>query len=241
MNPPPITTARRCGFTNWIPEYLNIPARNVVPPSTHSRIVRASGTVRTWKIPGRSMPGRGGRTDGAPGDSTSLSYDSVVTSPVLTFFRSTVFFFGEMETASQFVRASMRCITRNSCSFATRRLDSCGITPETWYGSPQFAYETYGPRSTMRISAFSSSLRRRAAHDAPPATPPTMRTFMIHLPFQNGRSTAIRAMRDKSFPQAPRLNLMMLQPLFHLQTRRPRSVLRGGSRWQARARSRWRA
>jgi hypothetical protein len=29
----------------------------------------------------------------------------------------------------------------------------------------------------MRISAFSSNLRRRAAHDAPPATPPTMMTF----------------------------------------------------------------
>ena len=37
--------------------------------------------------------------------------------------------------------------------------------------------------STMRISAFSSSLRRRAAHDAPPATPPTMTTFMICLLF----------------------------------------------------------
>jgi hypothetical protein len=31
----------------------------------------------------------------------------------------------------------------------------------------------------MRISAFSSSLRRRAAHDAPPATPPTMMTFIV--------------------------------------------------------------
>jgi hypothetical protein len=46
--------------------------------------------------------------------------------------RSTVFFFVEIEIASQFVRASILCITRNSCSFATRRLDSCGITPETW-------------------------------------------------------------------------------------------------------------
>ena len=36
-----------------------------------------------------------------------------------------------------------------------------------------------GPRSTMRISAFSSNRRRRAAHDAPPATPPTMMTFMV--------------------------------------------------------------
>ena len=85
-------------------------------------------------------------------------------------------------------RRSRTC-ARKSCSLATRRLDSFGITPETWYGSPQFAYETYGPRSTMRISAFSSSLRRRAAHDAPPATPPTMMTFMLALlpfPFMTG-------------------------------------------------------
>ncbi len=41
-------------------------------------------------------------------------------------------------------------------------------------------------RSTMRISAFSSSRRRRAAHDAPPATPPTMMTFMIT--FHTGRA-----------------------------------------------------
>ncbi len=73
MNPPPMTTARRAGLTNWIPEYLNIPDRNSVPFSIHSRIDRASGTVRTWKIPGRSIPGSGGRTDGAPGERTSLS------------------------------------------------------------------------------------------------------------------------------------------------------------------------
>ncbi len=59
------------------------------------------------------------------------------------------------------------------------------MTPPTWYGSPQFAYDTYGPRSTMRISACSSSLRNRAAQDAPPATPPTMMTFIgTHLSSQ---------------------------------------------------------
>jgi hypothetical protein len=30
----------------------------------------------------------------------------------------------------------------------------------------------------MMIAAFSSNLRRRAAHEAPPATPPTMMTFI---------------------------------------------------------------
>ena len=50
-----------------------MPDRNSDPRSIHSRMARVSGTVRTSKIPGRSMPGRGGRIDGAPGDSTSLS------------------------------------------------------------------------------------------------------------------------------------------------------------------------
>ena len=73
MNPPPMTTARVLGLTVWKPEYLSIPDRNRVPFSIHSRIARVSGTVLTSKIPGRSIPGSGGRIDGAPGDSTSLS------------------------------------------------------------------------------------------------------------------------------------------------------------------------
>ena len=122
--------------------------------------------------------------------------DSVVTSPVATFFRSTVFFCRSMATASQFVRTSTPKIARNICSVATRSLPSSGITPPTWYGSPQFAYETYGPRSTMTISAFSSSRRSRAAQDAPPATPPTMTTFMVFLPLRpsgsgNGSAHAV--------------------------------------------------
>jgi hypothetical protein len=68
-----MTTARVLGLILWKPEYLCIPERNKEPRSIHSRIARASGTVLTWKIPGRSIPGIGGRTDGAPGDSTSLS------------------------------------------------------------------------------------------------------------------------------------------------------------------------
>ena len=47
------------------------------------------------------------------------------------------------------------------------------------FGPIDVAYETYGPRSAMRIFACSSNLRRRAAHDAPPATPPTMMTFIF--------------------------------------------------------------
>ena len=127
------------------------------------------------------MPGSGGRIDFAPGDSTSLSYDSVVTAPVATSRSSTVFLSGEIFTASHPVRTSTEKKPRNISGLATSRLDSFGITPPTWYGRPQFAYETYGPRSTIRICAFSSSRRNRAAHDAPPATPPMITTFLPGL------------------------------------------------------------
>ena len=73
MNPPPTTTACFAGFTVWNPEYTSIPVRKLVPRAIHSRIARASGTVRTSKIPGRSIPGIGGRTVAAPGESTSAS------------------------------------------------------------------------------------------------------------------------------------------------------------------------
>ena len=78
-----------------------------MPRSIHWRIVRTSGTVRTSKMPGRSIPGSGGRTEAAPGESTSLSYDSIVTSPVATLRSSTVLRLGEMAIASQFVLVSM--------------------------------------------------------------------------------------------------------------------------------------
>ena len=55
-----------------------------------------------------------------------------MTLPVLTSRRSTVFFFGSMATASQLVRTSTSKTARNICSVATSRLDSSGMTPETW-------------------------------------------------------------------------------------------------------------
>ena len=73
MNPPPTTTARFGFVTTWSPVYESSPVRVSVPRSSHFRMVRASGTVLTEKIPGRSMPGSGGRIGAAPGDSTSLS------------------------------------------------------------------------------------------------------------------------------------------------------------------------
>jgi hypothetical protein len=45
-----------------------------------------------------------------------------------------------------------------------------------WKGKPQFAKDTKGPFSNKTISDFSESLLARAAQEAPPATPPTMRT-----------------------------------------------------------------
>jgi len=43
----------------------------------------------------------------------------------------TVLSLREIDTASQLVRASMENWSRNSCSLATRRLDSFSITPDT--------------------------------------------------------------------------------------------------------------
>jgi len=80
-----------------------------------------------------------------------------------------------MEIASKLVRRSMLKAFLKNGSLA--RL--LGDYAANVVGSPQFAYDTYGPRSTMMICAFSSNLRRRAAREAPPATPPTMMTFMI--------------------------------------------------------------
>ncbi len=73
MNPPPTTTARSGFVTTCCPVYESIPEWGGSFCWSHSRIVRASGTVRTEKIPGRSMPGSGGRIGAAPGERTSLS------------------------------------------------------------------------------------------------------------------------------------------------------------------------
>ena len=113
------------------------------------------------------------RADGASsGDSTSLSYDSVVTSPLATSRSWTVLSSAEIPIASQPVRQSTANCSRKTRSFATSRSDSCSITPPTWYGRPQFAKETYGPRSTMTISArfvepAQTRRARGAAGDAP--------------------------------------------------------------------------
>ena len=76
MKPPPTTTAR-FGFIHHLVTRVRVhPRRSAESRSSHSRIFLASGTVLTEKIPGRSIPGSGGRIGAAPGDNTSLSYFS---------------------------------------------------------------------------------------------------------------------------------------------------------------------
>ena len=102
-----------------------------MPRSTHSRMVRASGTVLTWKIPGRSMPGRGEADRKRAGRQDQLVVGLGRDFAGLDVAQVDRFLFGEMEIASQFVRASMAKCARKYCSLATRRLDSFGITPPT--------------------------------------------------------------------------------------------------------------
>lgn len=75
------------------------------------------------------MPGCGGRIVDALGDSTSLLWDSVVTSPVATSRSRTVFISGAMPITSQRVRTLITTWLRNVFSLATGRLDSFSITP----------------------------------------------------------------------------------------------------------------
>jgi len=77
-----------------------MPARKAEPRSIHSRIARASGTVLTSKMPGRSIPAAAvGST--ARGRQHQFVVGLVLTSPVATFRSSTVLRCGEMPIASQ--------------------------------------------------------------------------------------------------------------------------------------------
>jgi len=66
MYPPSTTTARFVLSNGWNPEDVCSPVESLEPRSIHSRISLASGTVLTEKIPGRSIPGKGGRIGAAP-------------------------------------------------------------------------------------------------------------------------------------------------------------------------------
>ncbi len=89
-----------------------------------------------------------------------------------------------MATASVRTKTWMSKRWRKRSPEATSSLRWSVITSPTKYGRPQLAKDTKGPRSKTMISALSSSLRSRAAHDAPPATPPTISTrfAMVCLP-----------------------------------------------------------
>src|SRR5450631_345121 len=72
------------------------------------------------------------------------------------------------------VRTSRFRDAASDSEVCSRRSSRWEISPERWYGRPQFANETYSPCSRTMISACSSRRRARAAALIPPATPPTM-------------------------------------------------------------------
>ena len=134
-----------------------------------------SGTLRTVKTWSESMPGICGRIGAAPGERVRVSYFSVLSSPVATSL--TVMVLAAVSTAvtSWPVRAMMRYWAQNCGGDMSTRLSASGIAPERCQGRQQLEKETCGPRSNMMISTLSSRRRSRAAVEAPPATPPTMR------------------------------------------------------------------
>ncbi|MBK9596543.1 MAG: hypothetical protein IPO57_14830 [Rhodocyclales bacterium] len=65
-----------------------------------------------------------------------------------------------------------RPVSNGSIRAGHHQLRFFSMTPEMWQGSPQFAYDMYGPRSTSTISAFVQPAQarfraRRAARHAP--------------------------------------------------------------------------
>ena len=79
-----------------------------------------------------------------------------------------------MPTTSVRVRTSMPNRFRRPSGVCTSSRSRSGIVPPMWYGMPQLANETYGPRSNRTISAVLRQPPRPAAADMPPATPPTI-------------------------------------------------------------------
>ena len=88
-----------------------------------------SSMFRTVKMPGRSMPGSGGRTGSAPGASTNASYRSTLTAPVARFCTSIVWFWRSMLRTSCRVRTSMLKKSRNRSGVATSRRFRLAIAP----------------------------------------------------------------------------------------------------------------
>lgn len=59
-----------------------------------------------------------------------------------------------------------RCFKRGRRGGKGGSLQLTGMMFPTWYGRPQLAKDTYGPRSNMVICAASLRRRRRAAQEA---------------------------------------------------------------------------
>ena len=91
--------------------------------------------------------------------------------------------------ASQLVRTSMPCMTRNTCSLATRRLDSFGITPDTSFffssGASQEAMNTLLVAARMGegfIGQCARDMKRLLVSDVPEDTVPVGSVFFQALP-----------------------------------------------------------
>ncbi|MPM44065.1 hypothetical protein SDC9_90743 [bioreactor metagenome] len=112
MNPPPITTAV-CG--------LRATAATISSTSAMLRRVRA-----------RSLPGMSGTKGEAPGESTRVSYDSVVTRSVLRLRTVTSFAARSIATTSWPTRTSMPNRRPSDSGVCRSRAWRSSITPPTW-------------------------------------------------------------------------------------------------------------
>ncbi len=115
MNPPPTTTARRRRAARTGSPSTGTSRRGNDGPAPRSTPGSSltSGTVLTWKIPGRSIPGQRRMDRGRAGRQDELVVALRPDLAGLDVRRSTVFFFRSIATASHFVRTSISKIALN--------------------------------------------------------------------------------------------------------------------------------
>mmetsp|Transcript_12383 Transcript_12383/g.32371 ORF Transcript_12383/g.32371 Transcript_12383/m.32371 type:complete len:393 (-) Transcript_12383:14-1192(-) len=183
-------------------------------PPPHTTAVRASlrviqlcissmsSRLRRERLPGRSMPGIGGKNGLAPSDKTSSSYVSSYSRPPLTSRTRTVL------AALSIAIASVRILTsksRRALSEAgvwTLSLPRSLISPPSQYGMPQLAIDGSPAFSIITIVARSSSRRARAAADAPPATAPMITIFFGLALLGASRGTGAVVVSDDGAPSS---------------------------------------
>ena len=164
MKPAPTTTALR------------------MPPSTTALMRSISCKLRSVKIPGRSMPGKFGRIGAAPAPESICR--TVLRIHGRCQIRAPSAVCSAIDRLDRRSRAHIEPIALlHRCGRHDQQLIAIDDFAADVIGQPQLANETSGPRSNITISASSDNRRARAAADAPPATPPTMTSFMIRRPF----------------------------------------------------------